>query len=124
MLENAQVMAMVPVKDIKESEKFYSETLGLKKVDENPGGIIYQCGDTKLFVYPTPTAGTAKSTVATWEVDDIAAVAKELKDKGLEFEHYDYPGAKHEGDVHVWEGMKAAWFRDPSGNILGLSQEA
>lgn len=124
MLGDAEVMAMVPVKDIKESEKFYSETLGLKKVDENPGGISYQCGATKLFVYPTPTAGTAKSTVATWEVKDIGKIASDLKAKGLKFEHYDYPGATHEGDVHVWEGMKAAWFRDPSGNILGLSAGA
>ncbi|HEU5004847.1 MAG TPA: VOC family protein [Candidatus Saccharimonadales bacterium] len=122
MLDNAEVMAMVPVKDIKEAEKFYSETLSLKKVDENPGGISYQCGATKLFVYPTPTAGTAKSTVATWEVSDIKSVCDELQAKGLEFERYDYPGATHEGVVHIWEGAKAAWFRDPSGNILGLSQ--
>lgn len=122
MLKDSEVMAMVPVKDIKEAEIFYSQTLGLNKVDENPGGISYRCGATKLFVYPTPTAGTAKSTVATWEVKDIAKVAKELADKGLKFEHYDYPGATHEGDVHVWEEMRAAWFRDPSGNILGLSQ--
>ena len=122
MLKDAEVMAMVPVKDIKTAEKFYTETLGLKKVDENPGGVSYQCGSTKLFVYPTPKAGTAESTVATWEVDDIAKVAKDLAAKGLKFENYDYPGATHEGDVHVWEGMKAAWFTDPDGNILGLSE--
>lgn len=122
MLKDSDVVAMVPVKDIKESEQFYSQTLGLKKIEENAAGIAYQCGSGKMFVYPTPTAGTAKSTVATWEVGDIAAVAKELKNKGLKFEHYDYPGATHEGDVHIWEGAKAAWFRDPSGNILGLSQ--
>lgn len=122
MLKDSKVMAMVPVKDMKDAEKFYSQTLGLEKVDENPGGISYRCGATKLFVYPTPTAGTAKSTVATWEVKDIKAVCDELAGKGLDFEHYDYPGATHEGPVHIWQGMKAAWFRDPSGNILGLSQ--
>lgn len=124
MLKKANVLAMVPVKDIDESEKFYSQTLGLNKVDKNAGGITYQCGKGKLFVYPTPTAGTAKSTAATWEVSGIAKIAKELKAKGLVFEQYDYPGAQHEGDVHIWEGMKAAWFRDPSGNILGLSETA
>ncbi|HET7528668.1 MAG TPA: VOC family protein [Candidatus Saccharimonadales bacterium] len=122
MLGDCKVMAMVPVKDIKTAEKFYSETLGLKKVKESIAGISYESAETQLFVYPTPAAGTAKSTVATWEVPDIAKVAQELKDKGLQFEHYDYPGATHEGDVHVWEGMKAAWFRDPDGNVLGLSQ--
>ena len=122
MLKDAEVMAMVPVKDIKEAEKFYSETLGLNKVDENPGGITYKCGDGKAFVYQTPEAGTAKSTVATWAVSEIGKVVDELKAKGCKFEHYDYPGATHEGDVHVWGKMKAAWFRDPSGNILGLSE--
>lgn len=124
MLSEFEVMAMVPVKDLEESKKFYSETLGLNKVDENPGGVTYLCGKSQLFVYPTPTAGTAKSTVATWEVKDIAKIAKDLKDKGLEFEKYDYPDATHEGDVHAWKGMKAAWFRDPTGNILGLSEMA
>lgn len=124
MLKEAEVMAMVPVKDIKTAEKFYSETLGLNKADENPGGITYKCGDSKMFVYPTPTAGTAKSTVATWEVKDIKAVVDDLKSKDIRFEHFDYPGATHEGDVHVWQGMKAAWFKDPDGNTLGLSQSA
>src|SRR5579859_7842748 len=110
MLPDAEVMAMVPVKDIKKSEKFYTETLGLKKVDETPGGISYLCGVTKLFVYPTPTAGTSKSTVAAWEVKGIGKIASGLKAKGLKFERYYYPGATHEGDVHVWKGMKAAWF--------------
>jgi catechol 2,3-dioxygenase-like lactoylglutathione lyase family enzyme len=122
MLKDSEVLAMVPVKDIKTAEKFYSETLGLNKIDENPGGITYKCGNSKMFVYPTPTAGTAKSTVATWDVKDIKAIVDELKSKKLTFEHYDYPGATHEGEVHIWEGMRAAWFRDPDGNVLGLSQ--
>ena len=114
-------MAMVPVKDIKVAEEFYTKTLGLNKIDENMAGVAYECGSGKMFVYYTPKAGTAQSTVATWEVDDIEAVVKDLKDNDLKFEHYDMPGAKHEGDVHIMGGMKAAWFRDPDGNILGLS---
>ena len=123
MFNNAEVLAMVPVHDIKKAEKFYSQTLELEKYDENPGGITYRCGATRLFVYPTPTAGTSQSTVATWEVDDINQTVKDLKAKGIKFEHYDYPGAKHEGDVHIWENMKAAWFKDPDGNTLGLGNK-
>jgi len=122
MLKDAEVMAMVPVKDIKVAEEFYSQTLGLNKIDENMAGVTYKCGTGKLFVYATPKAGTAQSTVATWEVDDIAAVVKDLKAKDLKFEHYEMPGAKYEGDVHVWGEFKAAWFLDPDGNILGLSE--
>lgn len=122
MLKDAEVMAMVPVKDVKAAEKFYSETLGLNKVDENMAGVTYKCGNAKMFVYQTPEAGTAKSTAVTWEVSEIGKVVDELSGKGLKFEHYDFPGATHEGDVHVMGGLKAAWFRDPDGNILGLSE--
>lgn len=124
MLKDAEVMAMVPVKEIKIAEKFYSQTLGLNKINESMAGITYICGSGKLFVYVTPSAGTAKSTIATWEVNDIGKIVKDLRLKGIKFMHYDYPGATHEGDVHVWEGMKAAWFLDPAGNILGLSEPA
>lgn len=124
MLADAEVIAMVPVKDTKAAETFYSETLGLHKVDENMGGSVYKCGSGKLFVYQTPEAGTAKSTAATWEVGNIGAVVEELSGKGLKFEHYDFPGATHEGDVHVMGGFKGAWFRDPDNNILGLSEVA
>ena len=53
---------------------------------------------------------------------DLLTVVEELKTKGIIFEHFDMPGAAREGDVHVWEGMKAAWFKDPDGNTLGLSE--
>lgn len=46
--------------------------------------------------------------------------ARELKDKGVAFEHYDFPGMVLEGDVHVMGELKAAWFKDPDGNILAI----
>src|SRR4051812_7286086 len=122
MLKDADVYAMVAVKDSKAAEKFYSETLGLNKTDENPAGITYKSGNTRLFVYPTPMAGTAKSTVATWEVSDIRAIVDELKAKDIKFEKYEFPGVEYDGDVHIMMGMKAAWLKDPDGNVLGLSE--
>lgn len=55
----------------------------------------------------------------TWALgDNFQKEVKNLKDKGIKFEHYDLPEAKLEGDVHVMDGFKAAWFKDPDGNIL------
>ena len=70
-------------------------------------------------------AGTNKATAVTWSVDDVPGAVKELKAKGVQFEHYDMPGLKLEGDVHVsLDGaMKVAWFRDPDGNILNVVSE-
>jgi extradiol dioxygenase family protein len=123
MLGDYNVFAMVPVKDLEVAKKFYGETLGLKKLDENQGGIMYGSGNGRIIVYPTENAGTAKTTIVTWEVDDISVVVSELKSKDISFEHYDWPGVVYEGDVHVMGEMKAAWFKDPDGNILGLGQD-
>jgi hypothetical protein len=45
---------------------------------------------------------------------------RRLKEKGVAFEHYEMPGMKHEGDVHVGDGMRIAWFKDPDGNVLSV----
>ncbi len=123
MLKDNTVIAMIAVKDLDKAKEFYSGTLGLEQVEENPGGVAYKSGSGQVFVYPTPKAGTNKATSATWEVDDIDAVVKDLKDKGLKFEEYEFPGAKVENSVHTMGPMKAAWFTDPDGNILGLSSD-
>jgi len=121
-LAEADVVAMVAVKDIAKGKEFYGTTLGLKQDMENQGGLAYKCGSGTLFVYPSETAGSGKATAANWNVADIAAVVEELKGKGVSFEHYEIPGATYEGDVAVMGPMKAAWFKDPDGNILGLTQ--
>ena len=65
-------------------------------------------------------AGTNKATALTFDVPDIEAEVRELKDKGIFFEHYDMPGLERQGDIYGAEGMKTAWFKDPDGNILSL----
>jgi catechol 2,3-dioxygenase-like lactoylglutathione lyase family enzyme len=121
MLGSADVGATLPVKDVGEAKKFYEETLGLTLVSEDPGGILYSSGNSKLFVYPSEFAGTNKATAAAWNVDDVEGVVNELKDKGVAFEQYDnLPGATREGDIHLMGDLKAAWFKDPSGNILNV----
>ena len=67
------------------------------------------------------TIPTSKATAATWPVGaDIESLVQALKDKGVAFEHYDFPGMARQGDLHVAGGMKVAWFKDPDGNIHSL----
>ncbi len=123
MLSDSTVVAMCAVKDLAEAKTFYSDKLGLKLVDENDFGLTYQSGEGKLFVYQAPTAGTNQATTANWDVSDIKAVIEELKSKGVDkWEHYEFPGAEHDGDVHIMGNFKSAWFKDPSGNTLGLTE--
>jgi catechol 2,3-dioxygenase-like lactoylglutathione lyase family enzyme len=117
MLAEANVNAILAVKDLDEAKKFYEEVLGLKKTKEDPGGVTYQSGSTTLYVYPSEFAGTNKATAAGWSVKDLKATVEELKGKGVVFEHYPDMGTL-EGDIHVLGDFSAAWFKDPSGNIL------
>lgn len=121
MLGSSDVVACLAVKDMAQAAEFYQETLGLEKDSESPGGTFYKSGSGGVFVYPSQFAGTNKATAAAWTVDDVEGMVEKLKSKGVGFEHYDdLPGVELKGDVHVMDGMKAAWFKDPAGNILNI----
>ncbi len=121
MLGKADATAMIAVKDIDRARKFYEGTLGLETKDEMGGEVLtMKSGDTTINVYRSEFAGTNKATALTFDVDDISAEVRELKDKGVFFEQYDMPGLEKQGDLYVAEGMKTTWFKDPDGNILSL----
>jgi catechol 2,3-dioxygenase-like lactoylglutathione lyase family enzyme len=124
MLSDAQAIATIAVKDQSRAKRFYEDTLGLKPEDERDGATTYKTGSTRLFVYESQYGGTNQGTSATWTTDDVDETVRELKGKGVSFEHYgNLPGLKIEGDIHVGEGMRAAWFKDPDGNVLAIVSE-
>jgi catechol 2,3-dioxygenase-like lactoylglutathione lyase family enzyme len=123
MLGDKNAAANIAVKDVNKASKFYGDTLGLKEAGrEGEEVIVYKSGQSNVIVYRSEYAGTNKATAMTWSVgDEVERVARELKSKGVSFEHYDMDGMKLEGDVHVGHGMKVAWFKDPDGNILNIA---
>jgi catechol 2,3-dioxygenase-like lactoylglutathione lyase family enzyme len=121
MLGRKDAVANIAVKDLETARKFYEGTLGLKKVGaEDEELIVFKSGKTKLNVYRSKYAGTNQATAVTWAVDDVDRAVRDLKAKGVSFEHYDMPDVKHEGDIHVAGDFKVAWFKDPDGNILNI----
>ena len=124
MLGKADATPMIAVKDLDRARKFYEDTLGLNAKEEMQGEVLtVTSGDTDITVYKSEFAGTNKATALTFEVDDIDAEVKDLKDKGIFFEKYDLPGLEPRGDLYVGEGgFKTAWFKDPDGNILSLME--
>jgi len=122
MLNDFGAIAIVAVKDLKKAAAFYEKTLGLRpKSREGDEVITYASGSTVLNVYRSEFAGTNKATTVCWAVgDQVDAIVDSLRSKGVAFEHYDMPGVKREGDVHVGHGMRVAWFKDPDGNILNI----
>lgn len=125
MLKDTQAVATIGVKELDNAKKFYEGVLGFKSAggDEHEGVAVYDSGGSKLFVYQSEYAGTNKATAATWVVDDVDGTVKTLKGRGVSFEHYKFPETNLEGDVHVSGNMRAAWFKDPDGNILAIVNE-
>jgi catechol 2,3-dioxygenase-like lactoylglutathione lyase family enzyme len=121
MLGKVDATPMIAVKDLDRARRFYEDTLGLKTDDEwGDEGVTLKSGDTLINVYRSEFAGTNKATALNFDVNDIEKEVSELKEKGVFFEHYDLPGLEQRGDLHVAEGFKTAWFKDPDGNILSL----
>ena len=122
MLPDANATANLAVKNLDRARKFYEGTLGLKQVDaEGDEVVVYRSGNSVINVYRSDYAGTNQATAVTWAVgDEVENVVRDLKAKGVTFEHYDMPGMKQEGDLHVSGDMKVAWFKDPDGNILNV----
>jgi catechol 2,3-dioxygenase-like lactoylglutathione lyase family enzyme len=121
MLSNKDAVANVAVKDLDVATDFYGNTLGLKPLhEEGKELVVFQSGRSSINVYRSQYAGTNKATAVTWTVDNLENEVEALRNKGVVFEHYDLPGMRLEGDLHVSDHMKVAWFKDPDGNILNL----
>ena len=123
MLSTKDAIATVAVKDLKAAAVFYEGALGFEKaevIDEEL--IVYRSGKGVFNVYRSKYAGTNHATALSWVVgDELDAIVRMLKTKGVTFEHYDHmPGMKRNGDIHSGGSMKVAWFKDPDGNILNI----
>lgn len=123
MLSNGQAAATLAVKDIDRARTFYTETLGFSAIQEDPGGILFQAGKgSAFFVYPSEFAGTNKATGMSFNVDDFDATMADLRGKGITFMDYDFPELKTENGVAQTPTGPIAWFADPDGNIIAVSQ--
>ncbi len=122
MLGGKEAMATVAVRDLQAAKKFYEGTLGLRQTDaQEQEAVTYQAGAAKLLVYRSQFAGSNKATAVTWLLgSEVEKVVKGLRSKGVTFEHYQLPGLTLKGDIHEGQGMQAAWFKDPDGNIHAL----
>ena len=122
MLGAVMVVATVPVADLQEAKEFYSGSLGLTYLWENPASVRFRCGDSsEVSLFARPGTETAH-TLAHFEVADIEAAVAELAAKGVEFLDYTDGPLMTTGHIAQLGPARAAWFRDPSGNTLGLRQ--
>jgi predicted enzyme related to lactoylglutathione lyase len=125
MLASARIAAIVPVSDVEAAIRFYGDTLGLvlrerrSDLPENREAE-FEAGEGTLLVYESVGAGQSRHTVAGFRVEDVDEVVRTLRGRGVVFEEYDLPDLKTEDGVAAVGDVRAAWCRDPDGNILAV----
>jgi catechol 2,3-dioxygenase-like lactoylglutathione lyase family enzyme len=129
MIANAQPEPIIPVSDLDRAASFYKETLGLKELEryEDPAAnpmIRYAVGGGSVLVYKSVGAGQSRHTVAGFVVEDIEAEVDDLRQRGVAFEEYDLGDISTEGGIATIGTARAAWFKDPDGNVLAIGQYA
>jgi catechol 2,3-dioxygenase-like lactoylglutathione lyase family enzyme len=122
MLKDKSSSAIVAVSDLDRARTFYADTLGLEAEGDIEGVLAFRTGATKLIVYPSGAAGTNRANAVVWDAGgDFDAIHAELKAKGVTFEEYPEMGMDIADGVHRQGSFKAAWFKDPDGNILHIN---
>jgi catechol 2,3-dioxygenase-like lactoylglutathione lyase family enzyme len=122
MMDIKEIYATIPVTDLARAKEFYSNILGLTVSFEDGYGIMFAVNGCELYVY-TRESSNAAHTLAAFQVEDIEKAVTDLMQKGVTFEHYDSPEIKtDEKGIATTPPVKAAWFKDPDGNFLGITQ--
>jgi catechol 2,3-dioxygenase-like lactoylglutathione lyase family enzyme len=122
MLGSNKIVAFVYTADSKRARSFYEGTLGLKYVSEDQFALVMEGHITMLRIGKSPDLKPAPFTVVGWETSEIEKLVAKLQERGVAFEKYPWmpPSA-----LPIWtapSGDKVAWFKDPDGNVLSLSQ--
>ena len=122
MLGAFDLVAFVHVTDVTRARAFYDGVLGLTLTEDTPFALVFDANGTTLRVTPVEGHKPLAGTVLGWAVDDIAATIGELTARGVEFTRYD---GMEQDELGVWKapsGAKVAWFKDPDGNLLSLTE--
>jgi catechol 2,3-dioxygenase-like lactoylglutathione lyase family enzyme len=122
MLSNNPIIAFIPTRDAARARTFYEETLGLRFVSDDSFAIVMDANGTMLRIARAGDYTPAPFTILGWQVDDIEAVVAQMAAKGVQFSLYPFLDQAASGIWSAPGGAKVAWFLDPDGNTLSLSQ--
>jgi len=124
MLNTSALVAFVGVGDLEQARRFYGDALRLELRDEAPFALVAEIGGTTLRITHVPEQARVGYTVLGWEVTDIDAVIDELSGRDVVFTRYD---GMEQDERGIWtspSGARVAWFTDPDGNNLSLTEPA
>jgi catechol 2,3-dioxygenase-like lactoylglutathione lyase family enzyme len=125
MLGNADLIAFVPTRDPQKSRRFYEQTLGLEFVSEDPFALVFRAHGVMLRIVNASNVKDfipAPFTILGWRVSSAESTVRALLEKGIEFERF--PGVD-QNPLGIWRspsGAQVAWFKDPDGNVLSITE--
>lgn len=122
MLGSTNIVAFVPTRDAGKARAFYEGVLGLRFVKDDGFAMVLDANGIMIRVAKVPQFTPAQFTILGWQVSEIENVVRGLQKKGVHFEIF---GFFKQDDLGIWTaptGDKVAWFKDPDGNILSVSQ--
>jgi catechol 2,3-dioxygenase-like lactoylglutathione lyase family enzyme len=128
MLGNAKLAAFVPTMDGERAKTFYVDVLGLRFISDDQFALVIDANGITVRVSKVREFTPQQFTVLGWEVSDIEKVVTDLSAKGITFEKFGLPGQDDRG---IWTapavdnatgGARVAWFKDPDGNVLSVTQ--
>ena len=122
MLSDKTLKAFIPTVNPERSRKFYRDILGLILISEDNYATEYNANGTVLRVTIVERLSPHPFTVLGWEVDNIDYLIESLVSKGVVFERYSYLEQDKSGIWTAPGGTKVAWFKDPDGNLLSLTE--
>jgi len=123
VLRGASPVAFLATTDPTRARVFYEDTLGLPFLGDNGVALVFDLAGTPLRVTRVDALRPQPFTVLGWRVDDVEAAVGVLTDRGVVFERY--PGLEQDA-LGIWlsrSGARVAWFKDPDGNVLSISQD-
>jgi catechol 2,3-dioxygenase-like lactoylglutathione lyase family enzyme len=123
MLESSDLVAFVAATDLRRARAFYEQTLGLRVLEHDDFACVLDAHGTTLRVTAVPEVARGGYTVLGWHVADIATAVRDLTARGVIFRRYEGMNQDEQGVWTAPGGAKVAWFADPDGNTLSLSQE-
>lgn len=124
MLTNEPIVAFAATTDAQRAREFYGGVLGLEFVGDEAHALVFRAGPTMLRVQKVDGVADVPYTVLGWEVADLTAAVQHLQQRGVAFLRTGLPGQDERGIWDTGAGARIAWFRDPDGSILSLTQFA
>ncbi len=124
MLSSNKIVGFVATKDYAKARNFYEHILGIEFVNQDPFAIEFRSGGNMIRISKVPDFTPVPFTVLGWEVEDIRTVVQDLTKRGVSFEKYSF---LKQDDLGIWDapgGARVAWFKDPDGNLLSVSQHS